>query len=245
MPGHGRNTTLMSRRVGGVWTSQQYEDFGLEVGVTEVAFSPDGGTIYFLSRQMLEGEQGGYAPEEAPERIWYATRTSDGIGQPQLISEDISTHWQFSVAANGNLYFTSREPDSGEGADIYVVPFDGATYSEVRSLGPAISGPGNEHCPFIAPDESYLIFTRHDEDHNNPDLFISYRQPNGSWEEAERLPSPINSEYTEIYPVVSPDGRYLFFLSWREGAGRIFWVEAGFLRPEAREGSGRVNDRTF
>jgi hypothetical protein len=29
--------------------------------------------------------------------------------------------------------------------------------------------------------------------------------------------------------VVSPDGRYLFFLSWREGAGRVFWVETDFL----------------
>ena len=232
MPGHGRNTTLMSQMVDGVWTSQRYVDFGLEAGATEVAFSPDGGTIFFLSRRMLEGEQGAYPVEDAPERIWYAPRTSDGIGTPRPIPEVVAypTHWQFSVAASGNLYFTSR---GGGSADIYVVPFEGTTYSEPRPLGIEINSDEGENCPFIAPDESYLIFTR-DLGRNDSDLYLSYRRSDGSWTEAERLPSPINSEASEIYPVVSPDGRYLFFLSWREGAGRIFWVDAGFLRRGIR-----------
>ena len=233
MPGHGRNTTLMSRMVDGVWTSQRYVDFGLEAGATEVAFSPDGGTIFFLSKQVLEGEH--LAPGERPEleRIWYAPRTSDGIGTPRPMPELVAypTHWQFSVAASGNLYFTSR---GRGGPDIYVVPFEGTAYSEPRPLGIEINSDDGEDCPFIAPDESYLIFTRNDREHYNPDLFISYRRSEGSWTEAVRLPSPINSEDTEIYPVVTPDGKYLFFLSWREGAGRIFWVEAEFLRREIR-----------
>jgi hypothetical protein len=239
MPGHGpRNTTLMSRMVDGVWTSQSYVDFGLEAGATEVVFSPDGGTIYFLSRQMLEGEQSLYPPEDAPERIWYATRTSDGIGQPQLISEVITahrTHWQFSVAASGDLYFTSHNPEVRGFGDIYVAEFDGTTYLEPQPLGLGINSDIRESCPFIAPDESYLIFTRDDQRNGyNPDLFISYRSSDGSWIEAERLPSPINTDITELYPVVTPDGEYLFFLSWRGGAGRIFWVDAGFLRREIR-----------
>jgi hypothetical protein len=38
--------------------------------------------------------------------------------------------------------------------------------------------------------------------------------------------------------VGSPDGRYLFFLRWREGAGGVFWVEADFLRPGNADGPG-------
>jgi Tol biopolymer transport system component len=223
--------------VDGVWTSQEYVDFGLEAGVTEVAVSPDGETIFFLSRQMLEGERLSPGERVAPERIWYAPRSSDGIGTPRIMPEVVTahpTHWQFSVAANGNLYFTSHAPEAAGGADIYVAPFDGTTYAEPRPLGPTINSDVSDTCPFIAPDESYLIFTRIDEANYNPDLFISYRGRDGSWTEAERLPSPINSEDTEIYPVVSPDGKYLFFLSWREGAGRIFWVEAEFLRRGIR-----------
>lgn len=236
MPGHGpRYTTLMSRMVDGVWTDQRYVDFGLEGGATEVAFSPDGGRIYFISRQMLDEERGASRPEDAPERIWYATRTSDGFGQPQLVSEaleDYPTHWQFSVAASGNLYFTSHGQEARGSADIFVAEFNGTTYSEPQPLGANINSDIAENCPFIAPDESFLLFTRHDQRNGyNPDLLLSYRRSDGSWTEARPLPSPINSDATEIYPVVTPDGRYLFFLSWREGAGRIFWVETDFLRP--------------
>ena len=239
MPGHGpRNTTLMSEMVDGVWTDQRYVDFGLEGGATEVAFSPDGGTIYFISRQMLDEERGAYPLEDAPERIWYATRTSEGFGQPHLVSVDFTnypTHWQFSVAESGNLYFTSRAQAPGGSADIYVAEYNGTTYSEPRPLGAGINSGINENCPFIAPDESYLLFTRHDQRNGyNPDLFLSHRKSDGSWTEARPLPPPINSEDTELYPVVTPDGKYLFFLSWREGAGRIFWVEAEDLRSGIR-----------
>jgi Tol biopolymer transport system component len=145
-----------------------------------------------------------------------------------------STHWQVSVAANRNLYFTTRGPSGDQNADIFVAPFDGQTYLEAKPLGPGVNTSATEHCPYIAPDESYLIFTRNDEETGNRDLYIAYRTSEGSWSEAAPLPSPINSRHTEIYPVVSPDEKYLFFLSWREGAGRIFWVEADFLPPRGR-----------
>jgi hypothetical protein len=219
--------------VDGVWTDQAYVDFGLEGGATEVTFSPDDRRIFFLSRQPVEGERRSPGLRENLERIWYADRTADGFGTPTPVGDAVfrhPTHWAFSVASNGNLYFTSRAPEAGEGSDIYVAPFDGITWGEPRPLGPGINSGVAENCPFVAPDESYLLFTRIDPAHYNPDLFISRRQPDGSWGEAKPLPAPINSEATETYGTVSPDGRYLFFLSWREGAGRPFWVEADFLR---------------
>jgi hypothetical protein len=224
MPGHGRNTTLMAEMVDGVWTTPRYVDFGLEAGATEVTYSPDGGMVYFLSTQLFEGER----PTDGPrERIWFATRDPDGsVGPPRIMPPTVtahSTHWQFSVAANGNLYFTSRSSGT-QSTDILVARYSRGTYGEPQPLGAGVNSTSIEHCPFVAPDESYLLFTRNDEEHDNRDLFVSYRTPEGSWSEAEPLPAPINSEHTEIYPVISPDGEYLFFLSWREGAGRMFWI---------------------
>lgn len=233
MPGHGEPTTLMSRLVDGVWTEQAYVDFGLEGGATEVTFSPDDRRVFFLSRQPVEGESWSPGLRQNPERIWYADRTADGFGTPRPVGEAVwrhPTHWAFSVASSGNLYFTSHAQEAGEGSDIYMAPFDGITWGEPRPLGPGVNSGLAENCPFVAPDESYLLFTRVDHAHYNPDLFISRRRTDGSWGEAEPLPAPINSEATEIYGTVSPDGRYLFFLSWREGAGRPFWVDADFLR---------------
>ncbi|MCJ7630068.1 MAG: hypothetical protein MUO50_16970, partial [Longimicrobiales bacterium] len=235
MPGHGEPTTLASRVVDGAWSDQAYVDFGLDGGATEVTFSPDGRRVFFLSRQRLPGEEASPGQRDGPERIWYVDRTSGGFASPRPVGEPVwrhPTHWAFSVASSGNLYFTSHAPEVRGGADIYMAPFDGTTWGEPRPLGPGVNSGIAENCPFVAADESYLIFTRIDDANYNPDLFISHRLADGAWSEAVRLPAPINSDATEIYPVVSPDGRYFFFLSWREGAGRPFWVEADFLgRP--------------
>jgi len=237
MPGHGRNTSLMSELKDGSWTRPRYVDFGLEAGATEVTFSPDGRRIYFLSTQLVEGERLAQGATVGSERIWSAPRAPDGrIGTPQLMPPAVTghfTHWKSSVAANGNLYFTSHGRSGDQAADIYVAPFDGETYLEPRRLGPGVNSAELESCPYVSPGEEYLIFVRYDEEDYNPDLFISYREPGDVWSEATPLPFPINTEDTEICPAVSPDGRYLFFLSWREGAGRIFWVEATFLPPRS------------
>jgi len=233
MPGHGKPTTLASRVVNGAWSEQAYVDFGLDGGATEVTFSPDGRRVFFLSRQRLPGEESSPGHRDDPERIWYVDRTPNGFASPRPVGEPVwryATHWAFSVASSGNLYFTSHAAGAGGEGDIYMAPFDGTSLGEPRRLGPGVNSAVAEDCPFIAPDESYILFTRTDPAHYNPDLFISRRQLDGSWSEAVPLPTPINSDAAETYPVVSPDGRYLFFLSWREGAGRPFWVEADVLR---------------
>ena len=71
--------------------------------------------------------------------------------------------------------------------------FDGTTWGEPHPLRPSVNSGIAETCPFVAPDESYLLFTRIDEVHYDPDLFISYRESDGSWVEAdflERRPAP-------------------------------------------------------
>ena len=86
------------------------------------------------------------------------------------------------------------------------------------------------------------------------DLYISYRQPDGSWGQATNLGPEINALGTSTsWPQLSPDGKYLFFVSSSEplkgfaaehfsysqlrnlqlsvanGWGNIYWVDAGFI----------------
>jgi Tol biopolymer transport system component len=63
--------------------------------------------------------------------------------------------------------------------------------------------------PYISPDGSYLLFSR------DYDLFISFCARDGAWKEARKLDAPINSPSIEICPIISPDGKYLFFISQR------------------------------
>ena len=83
--------------------------------------------------------------------------------------------------------------------------------------------------PCIAPDESYLIFASSRQAQNaNSGLFITYRQPDGSWID----PRPINLGMRAGLPVVSPDGEYLFFTAGERGKSDIYWVDARIFREK-------------
>ena len=79
---------------------------------------------------------------------------------------------------------------------------------------------GGEEMPFVAPDGSYLLFAR------EFDLYVSFRKQDGSWADPASLGPEINSPAIDICPMVSADGKYLFFLSQRGGESHTWWVEA-------------------
>jgi Tol biopolymer transport system component len=86
--------------------------------------------------------------------------------------------------------------------------------------------------PFIAPDESYLIFcsTRGLPASDQGDLYISFRQPDGNWTEPVSLGEPINSKGLDRFPAVSPDGKYLFFTQrTRDHDEDVFWVSTNII----------------
>ncbi len=62
------------------------------------------------------------------------------------------------------------------------------------------------------------------------DIYISFRQKDGSWTPARKMDNGINSDKFENTPMVSPDGKYLFFLSQRNGGiGEVFWMDAKII----------------
>lgn len=99
--------------------------------------------------------------------------------------------------------------------------------------------------PYIAPDESYLIWDqRHEDGFGGSDLYISFRAEDGSWLPAMNMGDKINTELSESSGNVTDDGKYLFFSrgQWEikeDGSenwvGRPYWVDAQvieLLRPK-------------
>ena len=86
--------------------------------------------------------------------------------------------------------------------------------------------------PDIAPDESYLIYCSRSFSpvDDKGDLFICFKQSDGSWTDRIKLDESINTEGMERYPYVSPDGKYFFFNrydpNYRED---VYWVSAKFI----------------
>jgi len=113
-------------------------------------------------------------------------------------------------------------------------------YEQPKLLGEQFGvGTYNAH-PFVAPDESYIIWdSRREGGYGTSDLYISFRTVEGSWGPAINLGDKINTSDAENYPTVSPDGKFLFF-DRRTGTGpdrqvAIYWVDAQIiedLRPK-------------
>lgn len=90
--------------------------------------------------------------------------------------------------------------------------------------------------PFIASDESYLIWDSEREGgYGDSDLYISFRQEDGSWGPAINMGSEINTEYEDNRGMVSHDRKYFFFNrihhgeTFEESEVNIFWVNAQII----------------
>ena len=85
--------------------------------------------------------------------------------------------------------------------------------------------------PFIAPDESYLIWdSERVNGYGESDLYISFRQQDGSWGLAINMGDKINTSGAERGGYVTPDGKYFFFNSpiSKSNSG-IHWVDAQII----------------
>jgi len=177
--------------------------------------SPDGNVMYFG-------------------RI-YKERTDSGWSEPKRLGpnfEDIRI-MRITVSAKGTYVLDEAENNSVLRISRVV---DGVRQAPKPLPKEINTGKYNAH-PFIAPDESYIIW---DGQRNSPvrnaDLFISFRQKNGTWGEAIKMDNKINTASSEFAAFVTPDGKYLFF---NRDVGQdntdTFWVDAQIietLRPK-------------
>ena len=208
------------------WSAPQEVPFALSEGTGDPALSPDGNKLFFTSFQSVDGL--GMADKE---NIWFVERSGNGWSDPEPLGSavnELSMHWQHTVATNGNLYFSAN--NDKENKDIYISEFTNGKYANPVCLSDSINTSNSEGCPFIAPDERYLIYDRHGGEIGFADLFISFRNPDGSWRKAINMGRVVNSGGNDTCPFLTYDQEYLFFIrNDSRGALRIFWVDAKII----------------
>jgi hypothetical protein len=227
-----------SRFVNGIWTKPQVAFFSTLVagGMDDAPFiSPDGNTFFFLSgRPVKEGDKSGKY------NIWKMDRTKEGWSDAKPLPPIVNTlkgiHWMLSVDKQGKLYFGTWQPrENGKTTgDIYCSKQKNGQYTKPEKLGPEINVPGYNYSPFISPDGSYLIFCRR-EPLKPIKLFICFQKSDGKWTTPKDLSNIIGVDDLETdilqgdCPLVTLDGKYLFFRDDLNGSLRPFWMEAGFI----------------
>jgi hypothetical protein len=220
------NRIMHMKMVNNVWTKPEPASFGQDITEYEAFITPDYTKVIYKSQRPnpnVTNKEGG---------IWYSMRENKKWGEPKYLSGPINKGWVMSVTSTlqGTLYFTGSY-DAGYG--IYKSRFINGGYTKPEYLPVEINK--NKYFsashPYISPDESYMIFDA--DGTTNSDLFISYRRKNGSWTDAIRLDSSINTGSWEGIATVSPDGKYLFFNRDND----IYWASTNFieeLRPKEK-----------
>jgi hypothetical protein len=140
------------------------------------------------------------------------------------------------VAADNSICFESKK------GGFWVAPFVGDTWSQPINV-PLEMGNLRGHSPGIAPDESFLVFYSirpGAPGGTETDLYLTLRQPDGTWTKPRNMGPKINSEYYEHGARISPDKKYMFFTrstGWNLGplcdTGDIYWVELKEYLPES------------
>jgi hypothetical protein len=146
--------------------------------------------------------------------------------------------------ADGSLYFNSdragglsRRLPGMFFTDLYRSPrLPDGNFGEPVNLGPPINSEYGTGDFSLAPDESYMVISlRRPENLGKGDLHVSFRNPDGTWGQPVSLGDKINTEHHELCPMVTPDGKYLFFSrligeNWETATGGdIYWVDISVI----------------
>ena len=194
--------------------------------VGDFTVSHDGITIVFASKLMTDK----FGAEREGANIWIIERTATGWTEPKPIGNPINTKYHDSypsMAKNRNLYFFSRKPGGFGQSDIYMSEFVDGKYQTPVNLGSKLNTTDHEWDPYIAPDESFMVYcSMMAGGMGDDDLYVTFKNDDGSWSEPINMGNEINSEKSENRPYVSPDGKYMFYTSSIRGNRDIYWIDA-------------------
>ena len=189
----------------------------------EISFSPDGSRMY-----MAKG---------------YKDRIGDGWSERKSLGPMFDRKdWgimRLTASSKGTYVF-----DDYKSNDVIRMSTrkDGKRQAPKKMSSVVNTGKWTAH-PFIAPDESYLIWDSEREGgYGDSDLYISFRQKDGSWGVAINMGDKVNTDKWEAFASVTSDGKYMLFnRQIDDGSDNdkmnidIYWVDAQViedLRPK-------------
>jgi WD40-like Beta Propeller Repeat len=217
-----------SKLENGIWTKPKITDFtsnNKHGGNGGPVFSLDGKKLFFYQRKprdkymyYVEKNNGQWSKDPINVEEPYNTKTGD-----------VATNWTPVFTNKGYAYKYNQQKRV-----ILKYKYEGTQFSQPDTM--------RIHKDFrlsfnvyVAPDESYYIFSGYNyKGFGDLDLYICFKDSDGKWRYPIIMRDEINTESRERFPVVSPDGKYLFFMRHTETQD-IFWVSTKIFDKYKRE----------
>ena len=223
----------------------------------EPHISPDGKKFFFASNRPVAGKEF----SERDEDIWVMERRGDNWGEPRNLGAPVNTpggEFFPTTTMDGTLYFTG--PDAGgKGEAIFRSRWLDGKYAAPERMPEQINCGKARYNAWFSPDGRLAIVPAWGlpDSAGGCDYYAVFRNADDTWSEPVNLGAAINTPAGDEHSAcLSPDGKYLFFMSPRlpapmparltydfiaglhrsapNGNPAIYWVDAAFieaLRP--------------
>ncbi|KZN66476.1 hypothetical protein N473_08785 [Pseudoalteromonas luteoviolacea CPMOR-1] len=167
--------------------------------------------VYFTGRTSGSKESG----------IWYVSREGGSLSDAKRFESPLNTGRlsDFNQGIGGDMIFTNMSERK-----MYISKKVDGRFLDAEPMDIEFGIHG-----FISPNEDYLLVNarnRDDKNRKDSDLFVYFKEQDGSWSKPINLGATVNSKYSETVARVSPDGKYLFFARYNEpnGISNLYWV---------------------
>ena len=193
--------------------NSSYDDFSPTV-------TTDGKTMYFTSRRPSTNTKMYTETKDFGDDIFYSTLGVAGWSKPYALPPPVSSkddEGAVSISTDGQTVFYSlcRRPDGMGDCDIYYSELHGTLWSAPKNLGREFNSAAWDAQPSISPDGLTMYFSsrRFGSIDGSEDIWVAYKNTDGTWGKPVTLGPDINTGGSERSPFIANDGRTLYFSS--------------------------------
>ena len=210
LPGFQRTVIVYVEKEDDQWSEPKVAPFSGTYNDTNPYFSKKGNRLYFTSNRPsgIEDVKGS--------NIWYIEKTKDDWSEPKLVKGEINNEFDIiypTIQTDGTIHFVSWNRPNSKNGDIYISKLENGKYSEPEQVE-ELNTLASDADPEVSSDGKYMFLTSQRKGgFGHYDLFNSKRQCNGTWGEPINLGPKVNTFFMDSDPILSPDGKTLFFSS--------------------------------
>ena len=221
------NHIMRSRFTNGEWEEPRRISFSDDKwSDLDPALTPDGRRLIFVSTRPSRT-----APNVRNMDIWYSERIAHDWKEPQIVENVNSPAKEGSptVARDETLCFFSDRAREANNNSIYCSVLHAGKYGPPQKLGPEINSNYSDTSPYLTPDGKKLFFySTRPGGSGGADLYVTVKS-HARWSPARNLGLTVNTAAWEYNPMISPNGKFLYFGRERN----IYRIPIKLLRASA------------
>jgi hypothetical protein len=224
---------MVTRIIDNVWTKPEPVNFSGINDDIDLFITADDKSMIYCSNKLQQKEGRSIIDHD----FWISKREGNKWGNPIPFAKEAVSEFEDYfpiVTKSGNLYFNSQRGGRGTN-DIFCSKYIDGKYTAAEKLSEPINTRYREFDAFVSQDENIIVFSSEKPGgFGGSDIYVSFKNAAGKWSEPKNLGNAVNSAKSEYGASISPDGKYLFFTSTKEGTEDIYWISSKIiedLRP--------------